>query len=501
MIAFRLGPGASDAAVVDIGSNSVRLVVYRLEGRAIWTTYNEKVLAGLGREVAATGRLAPEGVEQALAALRRFRAVLDGAGVRAVFAVATAAVREAQDGAAFAARVAQVSGFDVRVLSGEEEARYSALGVAAGQPDAAGVVGDLGGSSLELVRLEGGAPGAGVTLPLGPFAMGAEASVRRNPTAARRLIDARLAGVAAHYRTRDFHAVGGAWRNLALLHMRVSGYPLEIVHEYALTAREALDVSRFVARQSKGSLERVEGVSKKRAETLPHAALVLEALVEALGVERVVLSAYGLREGLLLEAMDPAVRAGDPLGAGCQALGERQGMAEALGAALEAWIAPLWAALPPVFAPERTRALLAAACRLADVGARLHPDHRADLVFEQVLRAPIAGQSHAERGFLAAAVFARYTSSAGGHAAVLGRVVGPERLKRARVLGAAMRLGCDLSGRAPALLGAAELRLAPGRLQLIARPAQADLLLGEQTRRRLLTLAEALEVTAEAGAG
>ncbi len=187
-----------------------------------------------------------------------------------------------------------------------------------------------------------------------------------------------LKPIARRFRSAEFHAVGGAWRNLALLHMRRTDYPLEVVHEYVAAAPALLETARMVARQSRVSLEGLPGVSRKRADTLPHAAVVLEALVEALEIEHVRVSAYGLREGLLLEAMSPAVRAADPLLAGCQALGERHGMAEALGAGLEAWLQPLWRAIPQPFAPARSAIALAAACRLADVGARLHPDHRAD---------------------------------------------------------------------------------------------------------------------------
>ncbi|HVL41174.1 MAG TPA: Ppx/GppA family phosphatase, partial [Brevundimonas sp.] len=158
-----------DVAAIDIGSNSVRLVLYRLEGRAIWTVFNEKVLAGLGRDLAATGQLSVEGSAQALTALKRFAAVIEGVRPALVFVAATAAVREAADGQTFCETVAAETGLQIRVLSGEEEARYAALGVLAGIPDADGVAGDLGGSSLELVRLAGGKVERGVTLPLGPF--------------------------------------------------------------------------------------------------------------------------------------------------------------------------------------------------------------------------------------------------------------------------------------------------------------------------------------------
>ena len=319
-------PGSRDLAVIDVGSNSVRLVLYRVEGRAIWTVFNEKVLAGLGRDLNETGRLSPTGVQVALSALRRFRAVLDGVKPDEIYTAATAAVRDARDGPAFVERVARETGLKLRVLTGEEEARFSALGVSAGQPLAEGVVGDLGGSSLELVRLAKGKPKAGLTLPLGPFALGAPGVF--DPDGVRAAVARQLAKVDKSYAGANFYAVGGAWRNIALLHMSLTGYPLHIVHQYEIAARDAQEVARLVARQSKGSLERVEGVSRKRAETLPYAALVLEGLIERLGLARVVISAYGLREGLILEAMPAETRALDPLVEGCAALGARQGAAE-----------------------------------------------------------------------------------------------------------------------------------------------------------------------------
>lgn len=480
-----------DVAVIDVGSNSVRLVLYRLEGRAVWQVYNEKVLAGLGRNLGETGRLSPEGVTAAMAALRRFRAVLDGAAPAEVFSAATAAVREARDGRAFLDRVRAETGLTIRVLAGEEEAHYSALGVIAGQPQAEGVVGDLGGSSLELVRIAGGKPGAGVTLPLGPFALGAPDPIE--PQALGRLIRSRLAKCKAGYGAGCLHAVGGAWRNIALIHMEATQYPLHILHQYEMTASEALEAARFVARQSRASLERMPGVSKKRAETLPYAAMVLEALIETLGFERVCVSAYGLREGLLLDGLPAETRGRDPLVEGCAAIGVRQGAAEHLGPVLQAWLEPVWRALPPLFPDDRDTTLLAAGCRLADMGARLHPEHRAGLAFEQVLRAPTPGQSHAERAFLAVAVYARFTSAPPGWKG-LERLLSPERLRRARALGAALRLGSDLSGRSTTLLFQTRLALEDRCLLLSVEADAEDLTLGEQTKKRLASLASVLQL-------
>ncbi|MBB5746172.1 exopolyphosphatase/guanosine-5'-triphosphate,3'-diphosphate pyrophosphatase [Brevundimonas variabilis] len=482
-----------EAAVIDIGSNSVRMVLYRLEGRAIWTVFNEKVLAGLGRDLPATGRLSEGGVTLALTALRRFAAVLESVRPAYTFVAATAAVREAADGPEFCERVAAETGLHIRVLSGEEEARYAALGVMAGDPRACGLAADMGGSSLELVRVGEKSLKPGITLPLGPFSL---ADARGfDAERLRATITERLKPAKGPFSADELHAVGGGWRSLAQLHMAMQNYPLKIVHQYAMSADDARSVARLVAQQSRASLDRLPGVSRKRAETLPYAALVLEGLIDALGLKTIHFSAWGLREGLLYETLDADEPAQDPLVAGCAALGARQGISPSLPAALHAWLADIIAALPPAFGKARDPILAAAACRLADLGARLHPDHRLELVFDQVLRAPIPGQTHAERAFLACTLNARY----GGNAAtpdpaLTDRLLDEEMRLRARALGLAMRLGCDLSGRSPQLLANASATVRNGTLCLTASEGYADVLLGEQTRRRAKALAEAMNL-------
>jgi exopolyphosphatase/guanosine-5'-triphosphate,3'-diphosphate pyrophosphatase len=484
-------PPAWDAAVIDVGSNSVRLVLYRVEGRAVWTVFNEKILAGLGRDLAVTGRLSRDGIEAAMAALRRFAALIAATKPDRVFAVATAAARDAEDGAAFCRRVRAETGLDLRVLTGGEEARYAALGVLAGAPESTGIAGDLGGASLELVRLTDGEPGQGVTLPLGPFAF--KETGRFEPDRVRSQVERKLKPHADALKTPLFHAVGGAWRNLALLAMRMSAYPLEIVQQYEMTRREALEAARLISRQSPRSLDKIEGISKRRLETLPHAAAVLEGLVTTLDIDRVVLSAFGLREGVLFEAMSADCRAQDPLVEGCAALSAREGVNPALGPAVEAWLGPAFAGLEPLLG-AREPTLVSAACRLADLGARLHPDHRADLIFYQVLRAPVPGMTHSERVFLAATLFARHTAAATiPEPALIARLLTHERVQRARALGAAIRLACELSGRSPELLAKASLDIRTASVVVEADEDYAPLLLGEQTAKRAATLATLLE--------
>lgn len=479
-----------DIAVIDIGSNSVRMVFYRLEGGALWTVFNEKVLAGLGRDLPTTGRLSADGVETALAALRRFSAVLEGVRPDRVLIAATAAVREAADGPAFCERAAQETGLVIRVLSGEEEARYAALGVVAGSPDARGVAADMGGSSLELTRLNGRGAEHGITLPLGPFALAGAGGF--DPDRLRKRIDGRLKA-AADFRTPALHAVGGAWRALAQLNMSLRDYPLRVVHQYVMTAEEALETAATIVRHAKGGLERLPEVSRRRAETLPYAALVLERLIRRLDVERIEMSAWGVREGLVFEALEPSHALAEPLLAGSAALGGRQGVSPDLPAALERWVAPAAGALPEVFGRARDAVLTRAACMLADIGARLHPDHRVELTFDQVLRAPVAGQTHAERAFLASVINARY----GGppdtpESRTTARLLDARGVRSARALGLAIRLACDLSGRSPHILAHTGMTVAGGVLTLQARPGYTDVLLGDQTRRRARALAEAM---------
>lgn len=478
-------------AVIDIGSNSVRLVLYRLEGRAIWTMFNEKVLAGLGRDITVTGKLYEPGVEMALTALRRFAAVIDVDQTDQVLTAATAAVREATDGPEFCRRVKEETGLTIRVLSGEEEAKYAALGVLSGAPDSHGVVGDLGGASLELNRL--GAKGPGITLPLGPFVLAAGKDFDAKRIQSR--IAKVLANVSDEYRTPVFNAVGGAWRTLAQIHMEKSNHPLRIVHQYSISANEARDLADWVLAQDRQTLEKLGSVSKRRAETLPYAALNLIGLIDRLGIETINFSAWGVREGLMHEDMEPKMRAVDPLLAGCSAWGGRQGVDPALPRALDGWLQPLASALPEVFGEVRDALLTSAACRLADLGARLHPDHRPELVFDQVLWSPIAGQTHAERAFMAMALYARYGGTAKTpRQSTTDRLLSPLGQKRARALGLAMRLACDMSSRSPQLLANAAISVSKTQLRVTAVSEYAAMLLGSQTKRRAKALADALDL-------
>jgi exopolyphosphatase/guanosine-5'-triphosphate,3'-diphosphate pyrophosphatase len=487
-----------DVAVIDVGSNSVRLVQFRVEGRVLWPVFNEKTMAGLGKGAAETGRLNPEGVEAALRTLIRFTRLLDAKGVTTRGVVATAAVRECEDGADFVEHVRQETGLVIDVLSGEEEGRYSALGVLAGVGDAWGVAGDLGGSSLELTGLEGRTAQQAITLPLGPLAVnaaGMKADDLRDP------VDLQLERAAEVLKqTGDtFYAVGGAWRSFANLSMSMRNYPLRLLHEYEMSLDQVRKTAQFAMNQSESSLASVPGVSSKRAATLPYAAMLLERIMKAGRFQRVVFSAYGLREGVVCVSDPSLVEEGDPLLSGAEIMALSASPEPGFGPSLANWLEPAFAGETPVFGEAQDKRLRAAAARLSDIGARLHPDHRGDLAFTQVLYAPIGGLSHAERAFLALTLHHRYQGKSGrGEDCVSTHLLDEAQRMAALKLGLGMRFGAALSGRTGQLLSSFGLSRTEDALVIAPAPDAGDLIV-ERALRRFEQFCAAMELKAAPG--
>lgn len=479
-------------AVVDIGSNSIRLVVYEGRHRTPVPVFNEKVLCGLARGLNKTGRLSSSGVKMALASLARFRALTDAMGVQGIDVIATAAVRDAENGQDFVDAVRDRCNFDVRIIDGEEEARLSAMGVLSGIPEADGLMGDLGGGSVELVRVGDADTGEHVTLPLGPLRLIDAAG--GNLSKARKVIDKHLADLPwlAEAKGKRFYPVGGAWRALARVHMAQTGYPLHVIHQYSIRAKAMLEFTRLVSRLSASTLRKTPGVSRQRIEGIPYAAYLMQRLVEMSGVESVVFSAYGLREGCLYDQLSEAERAVDPLISIAQWQAERTGRATADGDFLFNWMSPIF---PDE--DERQRRLRRAACHFADIGWSEHPDYRGEMVFQRILRHPTVGTDHPGRVFIALSVASRH--------AVLkkeliraeaGTLLKAEEEARARAVGLAMRLGYTFSGGVISLLEQMRLHRHKDTLTL-SLPDHADILVGDVVERRFRALARLLSCDAE----
>ncbi len=477
----------SRCAVVDLGSNSVRLVVFEGRGRNPQAIFNEKAVLRLGRGLQTTGRLNEEGVVQALDVMRRYHAVARAMHAAPFEVLATAAVRDASNGAAFVASLeAIMPGVAIRVLSGEQEAAFSAAGVLCGIPEADGVLGDIGGGSVELVRLESGRAVRAKTLPLGVIRLSDRAG--GDLARARAIVDSDLAGV-DWLAGRDLYLVGGAWRALARAHMAQTGYPLAIVHHYTISRDAAWGLAEM-AGGPRRMLERLAGVPRRRVEDLPFAGLVLRRLLQMMPAERVVFTANGLREGWYMQHVAESVRAEDPMLAASRALGEQLGRDPELPRALFGWTAPL-------FAQEGRdgRRLRFCACWLSDIGSHDHPEYRAQQSFLRVLEQPGVALDHRARAFLALAVAGRYDAAPG--MALLSPARGlldHDDLRTAEALGAALRLAYVLSAGTPDLLARTALRVEGGRLVLTL--AGGGVFAGESVTRRLEMLAGALGLVA-----
>jgi exopolyphosphatase/guanosine-5'-triphosphate,3'-diphosphate pyrophosphatase len=485
---------AERIGVIDLGSNSLRLVVFERLGGALFPLFNEKVMCGLGRGIASTGRLSPDGIDLALVNLRRFVAFARAIGVDHLAVLATAAVRDAADGEAFAAEVERQCQAPVRIIDGAEEARLSAAGVLAGIPEADGIVADLGGGSIELVpvrpapSVSGGDPGQigrGISLPLGPLRLAELGTAKTlSDTVDLVLTGAPMLRAAAG---RNLYLVGGAARAIARLHMEQTQYPLHIIHRYTLTRREAEGFLEIISRQSRKSLERITTISRKRLDVVPLAAFVLRKLITIGAPQRVVFSALGLREGYAHGLVPAEDRGMDLLIAAYAAIGRRQSRFRLDGDRLQEWTAPLFSNLP-----QATRRLHRAASWLSDMAWSEHPDYRARQAFSRSLTLPFAGSTHSDRVFVATALHARYGGSADDPVKEPTRYLLDDRLAlEARTLGLALRLAYTLCAGTIELLS--QLRLArAGDTLVLEVPSQSSLFVGETVQRRLDAVARSL---------
>ncbi len=493
----RAAPGRSRRAasttarrwrVIDIGSNSVRLVVYEGLTRSLTPIFNEKVLAGLGREVLSTGLLAEDAVDKALAALVRFRALARGMRVGKQFAIATAACRDASNGREFIARAEKVIGVPITVVSGKREAELSALGVTSGFHKPDGLVGDLGGGSLELTDVHGARIKSGVTLPLGGLALQDLSS--KSMAKAEKITREALAGVdlLKHGRGRDFFAVGGTWRSLTRLHMWQTGYPLHVMHGYVIPATEALEFSSLVRRVDPETLSKIEIVTSARRPLLAYAALVLEGIVRRARPKRVVVSALGVREGLLYSMLSDTEKRRDALISAAQELNVLRSRSPEHGEELAAWSDQFMATSGLDETAEEKR-LRRAACLLADIGWRAHPDYRGEQSLNIISHAAFVGVDHPGRAFIALSVFFRHVGLAEDELSPHVRELATARMiDRARVLGATMRVAYLVSAAMPGVLPQTPLVVERGKLKLKLRGRHRDLA-GERIFARLRQLA------------
>jgi exopolyphosphatase / guanosine-5'-triphosphate,3'-diphosphate pyrophosphatase len=479
-------PTYRPVAVVDIGSNSVRLVVYDGLRRSPSPIFNEKILCGLGKGVAITGNLNEAAIARALLALRRFRALAKQIGVKTIYAVATAAAREASNGPNFIDQAEKALGAGISVLTGKEEARFAALGVIAGTPEADGIAGDLGGGSLELIDIRDGKLNDGITLPIGPLRLIDISS--GNMVRAREMVDDYLkkASILEQLKGRTFYAVGGTWRNLARIHMAKINYPLHVLHHYAMSRQQATGIAELVSGLTTSSLKDVKDMSKSRADTMPFGAMVLERLLDHGKAKDVVCSVYGVREGLLYSKLPRKKMQADALLSSCWDYARRYARSPAHELELCDWTDQLFGekALPE---NDEERRLRYAACLLADIGWRAHPDYRADRSLGMISQAAFVGVDHPGRVFLALTVFYRYEGEILKDD--LTKLLDESHIERAHLLSSVFRLAYIISAAMPGMLPKIGLRFEGEKTLTLTMPPKLKDLLGERVEKRLAGLA------------
>ncbi|MDZ4310427.1 MAG: Ppx/GppA family phosphatase [Cypionkella sp.] len=483
----------SRVGVVDVGSNSVRMVVFDGAARSPAYFYNEKLMCGLGKGLAETGKLHPEGRRRALLALKRFSLLAKGMGIETLTVVATAAAREASDGPAFQAEVLEQTGLKIWVVDGGEEARLSAQGVLLGWPDAKGIVCDIGGNSMELAKIGGGTVGQRVSTPLGPFRLQQVADTPKKRAAH---IDRILKDCQAQLNSEGerIYLVGGSWRVIARLDMERRNYPLTVLHEYRMMPNDLLETLDWIAASDLSQLRSKTGTSVERMELVPLACEVMRELIKMLKPSEIDVSAYGIREGLLYEQMPEKLRARDPLI-------EAARMAEKISSRIPGFGKKLYEFLLPLFpdvSEERMR-LIKAACLLHDTTWRAHPDYRAEACFDNATRANLGGLDHPGRVFLGLALLHRYKNSrSGSRMEPLFKLLREDELLDAEVLGKAMRFGAMFSVGDPGRAGRLLWQPATRQLEL-QLTEEGRGLFGEVAEARFNALAQALKAQTTLG--
>lgn len=478
----------SRVGVVDIGSNSVRLVVFDGAARSPAYFFNEKLMCALGAGLGETGRLSPEGRRRALGALKRYALLGEAMGAAPLTVVATAALRDAADGPEFRAEIERETGLKPWIIDGSEEARLSAQGVLLGWPGAEGLVCDIGGASMEMAELKSGMVGARATSPLGPLKLRDVNGGKKGLTS---YIAAEIEKLTAGMTVAParLFLVGGSWRAIARLDMERRGYPLTVLHEYRMDRKALAATLDWIAESDLEALRLRTGTSVERMSLVPLAAQVLRKLVAQLKPREIAVSGYGIREGLLFEQMPAELRARDPLIEACRYVEASSARFPGFGKRLYNFILPVFGAA----APEKRR-LIKAACLLHDTAWRAHPDYRHEVCFDTATRSNLGGLEHWERVFLGVSLLHRYKNSrAGSRFEPLFELLSPAQMQQAEVLGKAMRFGAMFSSDAPDAL--AELRHFPKRQRLeLILSEQAAPLFGEVTEARFASLAKALGV-------
>jgi exopolyphosphatase/guanosine-5'-triphosphate,3'-diphosphate pyrophosphatase len=460
-------------AVIDIGSNSARVAVYQPSASGhLHLVAGSRSALRLVREVDRDHRLSEQAVARTLEALADFQAIALGAGARRISAVATAAMRDAENGPALLSRVQHELGMHIEIIDGEREARYGFLGGIHGLPVESGLLFDMGGGSMQVSRFEDRRLGRALSLPLGALRL-SSAFLRKDPPGPAELKQLRrhvekVLAAAAFRRLAPGEALvgtGGTVRNLAKVDARARAYPIARVHGYVLEGEAVRGLAATLARRPSKKRERVPGLSEERGDSIVGGAFGIAVLMETVGASAILVSGQGVREGLAFSLLGEHVpSAREVRAASIEALIGRFAAWDADSADRRGRLAQaLLAALVPDAEPELAEALGHAA-RVLDIGRSVDFFDRYAHVSEIVLASELHGFSHRQLALVAAVIRSARELEGWRSLAPVLRKADKQPIERA---GTILALADDIEERCPpgqpaevrCRLGAAEARI------------------------------------------
>ena len=472
-------------AIVDIGSNSVRMVVYHALKRVPLPIFNEKYMCALGKGLARTGKLNPAGVKEAEHAIARFLVMARRLEVTSLDIIATAAVRDAVDGEAWVKGLAKHYGAEVSIISGEREAELAAKAVLSAFHEPLGISADLGGGSMEVAAVERNRIGEVASCHLGSLRMLDATDGKREKMEEMIRDELKQITWLKKFAPPTIYAIGGGFRTLAKLHIKKSHYPLNLVHEYAMSRRAVNQMCDRLTEMSPAEIQALPGLPPKRMQTIVPTALVLQKLLVISGASEVRFSASGIREGFFYDLLGARLQKEDPLLASATDLAALVGRSGGYAQELYDWMSPLFASEPLLW--QRIRMAL---CKLSEIAWSIDPNFRAGWAYQRIIQSSLKGIDHKERLMLSLALYHRYQTRWKGDKSKISLLDERERLW-ARCVGLAANLAFQLSGGHSGNLYHAKLSFHDAKVSL-KLDAEAAPLRTEAVEKRLEGLGDAL---------
>ena len=480
MVAWDAVPPTARVAVIDIGSNSVRLVIYGKNGAYPSPLFDERSNCQLGAGLESTGEIATDRIADALTKIARFAEVIRAMQVDTVYPVATAAVRRASNGDAFKIPAEAILGQPIQVLSQQEEATYVSRGLTLNIPKASGLVADLGGGSIEIVELKKGGVLNSISLNYGHLSTADEAEI----AAALGAID-----WIKRAKAKQLFGVGGSFRALGSAFFVHEKYPLPVLHGTKIGSDKVLALcDGFTA-----AVPDLDGVPLARRQTMPMAGKIIRSLVHMSGVKRLVVSGTSIRDGVIaINELKPEQRA-DFLVAISQEIALATGRFAGASDALKNFVLPL-----ALVGSKASQRLINVACNLADICWHEHSDLRGDIAARRVLGLPVNCMTHKERVWLSVALYHRYVGLKRNKPRPRGldSLLGRRHVIEATTIGLALRFALIFSAGTTTHLNHIRLECLPGKIRLHIAATARDLF-DSACQRRLNALAASAKSDAE----